>query len=543
MSASHNSFASHFDEVTGLLYLEGQLDEDRASEVAAHVASCAPCAQLLHALEKESVWLHEALTADDESIPARVMAAPERSGTHWGWIVAFGLCAAGLYTVWNGFVVPAFARFSQMGFSQGNVFTVVFFEGAFWQGWDTMRNMTELLALTTLAVIAIWLLRRQWHRFTAISFVVGALICVLGWPQPAMAADIERGTPSYTLPAGREVKTDLIAFGNRVRIDGDVDGDLIAFSQSIEVNGHIKGDILAFGQELLVNGPVDGNIRAWCQGVNLNSTVSRNVMGFISVFELADKATVSGTLTLFAANSDLDGRIAGDLLAFSDQMNINGFLGHDARIRADRLTIGSTAEIVGQTKYEGRRQPEVASGAKLGSPIQITIPRRGPDYTQISYYWHRVLLWGASFLFGLVLLLLLPGFFADAVQSAKRVGPAVGFGILFLCATPVVAIIACVTIVGLGIGITTGLLYLIALYSAQVFIGSWLGEQLLGAGVGIGPAVGRLALGLAIIRALTMIPFAGPLILLIVTIWGLGALVLALHRRISPHVAGATAAA
>ena len=70
-------------------------------------------------------------------------------------------------------------------------------------------------------------------------------------------------------------------------------------------------------------------------------------------------------------------------------------------------------------------------------------------------------------------------------------------------------------------------------------MGSWLGEQLLGAEVGLGPAIGRLALGLAIIRALTMVPFAGPLIASLVTIWGLGALVLALHRNMGPRVAAA----
>ena len=537
MSASDYSLASHFDEVTALLYLEGQLDPERAREVASHLASCAACSQLLGALEKESVWLREALREDEESIPTRVIAAPERTGTHWGWIAAFGLCLAGLYTVWDGFVAPALAQASQAGFSQGNLFTMLFFQGAFWQGWDTMRNMTELLALATLAVVAIWLLKKQWHRLTAISFVMGALIGVLGLPSIADAADIEHGSPSYSLPAGQEVKTDLIVAGNRVRIDGDVDGDLLVASQSVEVNGHIKGDILAFAQELRVNGPVDGNIRAWCQSVTLNSTIGRNLMGFIDVFVFADKARVLGTMTIFAGNSDLDGRLSGDLLAFSGNMNIDGFLGRDARISADRLTIGSNAEIVGQTKYQGRHQPDVAPGAKLGSPIQITIPKRGPDYTRISYYWHRVLLWGASFLFGLVLLLLLPELFHEAVGAARRVGPSLGLGMLFLFATPIVATIACMTIVGLGVGIATVLLYLIAVYSAQVFIGSWLGEQLLGRSVGLGPAIGRLALGLAIIRVLTMIPFAGFLILLIVTIWGLGALVLALHRKMSPHPA------
>jgi cytoskeletal protein CcmA (bactofilin family) len=537
MSPSDDLSASHFDEVTGLLYLEGQLDDGRAREVRAHLASCAACSELLTALNKESVWLRDALTVDDEPIPARVIAAPRPSGTHWGWIVAFGLCAAGLYTVWNGLVAPAFAQASQAGFSQGNLFTMLFFQGAFWRGWDNMRNMTELLAAATLAGVAIWLLRKQWLRFTAISFVMGALVCVFGAPPAAEAADLERGNPSYTLPAGQQVQTDLIVVANRVRIDGDVDGDLIVASQSVVVDGHVKGDILAFTQELRVNGPVDGNVRTWSQTTSLNSTVGRNVMGGGGVLEFADKATVGGTMTLFAGTTELDGRLMGDLLAFSGDIDIDGFLGHDALIRADRLTIGPKAEIVGQTKYQGRRQPDVAAGAKLGSPIQITIPKRGPDYTRVTYYWHRVLLWGASFLFGLLVLLLLPRFFADAVQAVKRVGPAMGFGALFLFATPIVALVACITIVGLGIGIATFLLFIIAIYTSQVFVGSWLGEQLLGPQVGVGAAIGRLALGLAIIRALTMVPFAGPLIALIVVIWGLGALVLALHRRMSPHVA------
>jgi len=57
--------------------------------------------------------------------------------------------------------------------------------------------------------------------------------------------------------------------------------------------------------------------------------------------------------------------------------------------------------------------------------------------------------------------------------------------------------------------------------------------------VGIGAAVGRLALGLAIVRLLTMVPFAGPWIHFVVIVWGLGALVLALHKRMRPQVAAA----
>lgn len=402
-----------------------------------------------------------------------------------------------------------------------------------------MRSLTEFLAMATLGCVAIWLLRKQWRRFTPIVFVMGALACLLALPPAAAAADVERGDPSYTLPAGQEVKNDLIVAADRTRIDGDVDGDLIVFSSSLTVNGHVKGDILAFGQEVRVNGPVDGNVRVWGQSLTLDSTVAKNVMSWSQALELDEKSTVGGSLTMISQSGELNGKVAGDVLAYAGNLEINGTLGRDATIRGDRLTIGPTAQIQGQTKYTGRRQPEVSPSAKLGSPIQITVPKRGPDYSRVAYYWHRVLGWGASFLFGLLFLLLAPGFFADAGQAAKRVGPAMGFGVLFGIATPVVAIIACVTIVGLSIGISALFLYVIAFYSAQVIIGAWLGEKILGAGVGVGPAVGRLALGLAIVRLFTMVPVVGFWIFLIVTAWGLGAIVLALHKKMRPQVAAA----
>jgi cytoskeletal protein CcmA (bactofilin family) len=298
------------------------------------------------------------------------------------------------------------------------------------------------------------------------------------------------------------------------------------------VNGHVKGDVIAFGREVVLNGPVDGSVRTWGESVSLNSTVGRNVTAWCSQLTLDEKANVGGSIMLGAQNAELDGRAAGDVLALAGDLTLNGKFARDVTTRGDHFTIGSTAEIDGQTKYEGRGQPEVDSGAKLASPVQITVPRRGPDYTRVAYYWHQVLLWGASFLFGLVILLVVPGFFADAANETRKAGPAFGFGALFLFATPIAIIIVCATIVGLGIGLSALLLYIIAIYAAQVFVASWLGEKLLGYTNGVGPAVGRLALGLGIVRLLHMIPFAGWWFGLLITIWGLGALILAAHSRL-----------
>jgi cytoskeletal protein CcmA (bactofilin family) len=521
---------SHFDEMTGLLYLEGQLDADRAHATSQHLQECATCRSLLRALEREGDWLREALLVDDEPIPARLLAVPGRNAAQWIWLAAFGLMAGGAYTLWNGFVEPWYAQAQEAGFTQGNVLTMLFFSGAFWKGWDSMRSLMEFMAAATLGTVVIWLLRKRWHHFTAMAFVVTGLALMVALPSTASAAEVRHGDPSYTLAAGQEVKTDLIVAADRTQIDGTVDGDLIVFSESVTVNGHVKGDILTFGRDLRMNGTVDGNVRSANQSATINGTVGKNVMSWAQDLTLGDKASVGGTMTLFNGNSVLNGRVGGDLLAFSGITELNGMLAQNATIAGNRMKIGSGADVRGLIKYTGRVAPEIAEGAKLASAPVVTIRKPGPNYARAGYYWRQIIRWGEAFLFGLVVLLVAPVFFGRVVQGCDKVAPAIGLGVLFLFATPIAAFFACVTIVGLGLGFAALLLYLVALYSTQVFVASWIGEKLLGVGSGIGPAIGRLALGLAILRGLAILPFVGWMVILATLIWGLGALALAFYK-------------
>lgn len=527
---------NHFDEMSCLLYLEGQLETERAREVAEHAASCAACRDLLHALQTEGVWLREALSAEEDSVPARLMEAPERGSAPWGWIAALGLAAGGMYTLWSGIVEPWRAQAEQAGFTQGNFLTMLFFSGSFWKGWDSMRSLMEFMAVATLGIVVMWLLRRHWKRFTTVAVVMGSVACALAMAPSANAADVKHGDPNYTLASGQEIKTDLIVFADTTRIDGDVDGDLIAWSRNVVVNGHVKGDVLCWAQNLHMNGTVDGNVRVMAQSASIDGSVSKNMMGWAGQSEIEQKGTVGGSLTLGSGDFTMDGKVGGDLLAWGGNFELNGALGRNVEVTSDRLKIGSAGEIKGTTKYEGNHEAEIADGAKLASPVAFTAKKHGPDYAQPRYYWHQTLLWGASFVFGLVVLLLAPGFFFDGQDACKKVVPAVGFGVLFLIATPIAAALICFTIVGIGVGISTLLLYIVAVYSTQIFVGGWVGEKLLGASTGIAPAVGRLALGLALLRVLRMVPYLRTAILWIVLIWGMGALVLALYKRLRPQL-------
>jgi len=523
----------HFDEMTALLFLEGQLPPERTEEVKAHSATCLECRELLRALKNEDAWLHNALSEPDEPVPSRLAHAPERGGAPWGWITALGLAGGGSYTVWSGFIEPWRAQAAQAGFTQGNLLTMLFFTGAFWKGWDAMRSLLEFLAVATLGIVFVWLFRRHWNRLSAVAVVMSAFLAMLAIAPGASAAEVKHGDPNYTLPAGQEIHTDLVVSADRTRIDGDVDGDLIVFSREVEVNGHVKGDILGFAEELYVNGPVDGNVRVFAKSFSLQSTVGRNLMLWCQDVDLNEKSVVGGTITAGGDDLNLGGTINGDALMFADTVDITGTMGHDILMHSAELTIGPNAEVKGHIKYNGRKQPTVSPTAKLGSPMEVEIVKRThrPNYSSPDYYFHQLLSWGARFVFGLAMLLMAPGFFLEVETALKKFGATTGFGILFLCAVPIIAILVCFTVVGLGIGIAGILLYAITLYAGRVFVGGWLGGQILGTSPGAGAAIARLALGLGLIQVVTMLPYLGLLISSIVTVWGVGGIIVSLLKQ------------
>lgn len=528
---------NHFDEMTCLLYLEGQLERPRAAELAAHAEGCAECRGLLRALERESRWLTRALVEEDETVPARLLAPPARDATPWAWLISFGLASAGAYALWTSIIEPWRQQLSQAGFGGSSLLTILFFRGAFWKGWGDMLNAMQFLAMLTLGIVAFGLLRRTWRRWTTIAVVLGAVGFALALPPAAGAAEVRKAS-NYVLTKEETLKNDLIVTGQTVRIDGNVEGDLISFTQKLTVNGHVTGDVIAFAQVIHIEGPVDGNVRAFSNLLWVNSTVGRNVTGFVGTSEFASRSKVDGGMILFSGDVTLEGRLSRDLLGFIGRTTLNGYMGGNMRLQGGHLSIGPSAEIAGKATYTGEHQPEVSPQAKLSSPLKVEIKKHRPDYASPRFYLRLALLWGVAFLFGMLIALLMPGFFADVVRSSRRYAVSLGVGAITLVACVVLAVIAVLLLcLGLAGGVVVLLLFAPALYSAQVFVGTWLGEQLLGPSTSTGNVLGRLALGLLVVRVVWLIPYLGWIIWLAVHLWGMGALALTLYKTARPQVA------
>jgi cytoskeletal protein CcmA (bactofilin family) len=529
---------THVDEMTLLLYVERQLDREAAQGVSLHTQTCTRCLTLLRALDRESRLLTRSMLEQDEPLPAGLAEFHEKvkRNMQWIWGVVFGLAVLGVYALYTGYILPWENQFEQAGFGSTNLLNLVVFQGAFWKGWQSMFSLFEVLAVMSLAGFGLFAFRRYLRRGSALAVLFAGFGVLMAVATPATATEFRKGD-NVNVKKDEVIKGDLFATGEHIRIDGEVDGDVYAFAHQVDVTGHINGDLICFAQAVRVSGVVDGNLRAGANNVTLTGTIERNVMVWNETFNLDASGKIGRSLTAGGETLTLDGKVARDFLGFADSTTISGFIGGSVREQGKSLTIASGAEIDGKTSFKGQKEPSVASDAKLASPLEFTKMEHKHEERGGGYYLWRVIWTGTFILFGLVLASLMPKFALETVDSAGHIGASFGLGVLVFFGVAIASIIACITIVGMLVGISSLMLWLVMLFASEVVVGGIVGQWIMGRDDDFWPFFLRVVVGIAAVRVVTSLPFIGGWAGFVVTLWGMGAISLALYRRLQPTLA------
>jgi cytoskeletal protein CcmA (bactofilin family) len=526
----------HLDEMTGMLYVEGQLDRERAHRVSAHAQQCLACRTLLRALERESRLLTRAMLEEDEPLPSRLAAFQEsaKKSMQWIWGAVIGLAATGLYALYTGYVEPMQLRFEQAGFGGSSVLNLMIFQGAFWKGWQSMLTLLEVSALLTIAASAVVFLRRRLRRTSVFAMMVAGICAAACMSSTAMATEFRSHGDTIEVEKDETIKGDLFAHGHHVKIEGTVDGDLYVFCQGADIEGHVTGDVIAFAQMLRVNGKVDGNIRSFTNTTLVTGNVAKNLLSFSETVTIDPAGKVGGSVTTFVNTLAIDGSVGRDVLAFVGETAVAGNIGGGLQAQGNTLRFNSGAQVGGPVKFKGSKQPEVSSGAKLAVPVEFTQEEHHNRYRDSGFYIWSVIWTAAVILFGLLLFVLLPNFAGGTVDSAERYGASIGLGVLVLFGVPIAAFIACITVVGLLVGISTFILWMTTLICAQIVVGTIVGQWLMGHTREHWQLIGRMVVGVILIRVVEMIPFFGGWVRFAVVLWGMGAISLAIYRHFTP---------
>lgn len=541
MSQVNDEPMKHMDEITLLMYVERQLDREHAQEVSLHTQTCANCLALLRTLDRESRLLTRSMLEQDEALPARLaeFRLAVRKSMQWIWGVVLAAAIFGMYALYAGYIEPLQTRLENAGFGGSSLLSMLFFQGAFWKGWQSMFTLLEVFVLAMVAGFGIFAVRKFVRRGSAMAVMFASMGLLAMLPNAAGAVESRTGD-SVTVGKDEKIKGDIYLYGERIRVEGDVDGDVIAFSQDIQITGHVTGDVLAGGQSVRISGPVDGNIRVFANTLTVSNKVGRNLMGWTQHFTLESSGIVGRSVTAFCQLLTIDGRVGGDVLVRDQATTINGFVGGELDAGGERLSIGNAAELAGPAKFKGQKEPELASGAKLASPVAFTRSeqRHHTDTARgAGFYFWRFLFTAALIVLGLTLFGLMPRMGRDAVESGEHYGAAFGLGVLVFFGVFIAALIACVSVIGIFVGISALFLWFVMLFAAELVVGTIVGKWILGRTEEFWPLVLRMVVGLVIVRAITSLPVVDWLIAFFITVWGMGAISLALYRRVQPVIA------
>jgi cytoskeletal protein CcmA (bactofilin family) len=343
---------------------------------------------------------------------------------------------------------------------------------------------------------------------------------------PVSAAEV-RGLESVTIASGEVIDDDLYVAGSSITIDGTVNGDLWAAGGTLNINGRVNGDVVATVATLNIEGEVGQSVRVAAGEVNIGGYIGDDLLFGGGDLTISGTATIGGDLLFAASKVRINGVISGYIRGAGGEVTLADGVGGDVKLGVDALTVASSTVILGDLTYTSENEAVIHSGAQIVGTVThqtgVEWPFRGG---LISTVLGRLLAFLMILLIGVVIVVTAPrrtALMADTIKTKPWLS--LGWGAIILFGTPIAAIIVCITIVGIPMALIALALYGIAIYLAQIpaalFIGRWIIGYLTKTD-SRGVMVGALALGLAILCLLRMIPYAGFFIWLAAVLFGLG---------------------
>lgn len=401
------------------------------------------------------------------------------------------------------------------------------------------------------------------------GLVLLAVTLLLGSYQSTNATEI-RGGPTVVVGAEEVIADDLFVSGERIEINGVVEGNLFAAGTEITINGHVEGSIFIAGRTLAVNGKTDGSVYAGGYEVTMGpeASVGRNI--HFGGYSLTTQPNSEIGRSLYGGGYQLilGGDVANDVNIGAIALELAGDVGGD--VIGDVANPEQNTEPFFVPPFEGSVttvEPglRVSEEANIGGDLNVVIEAADDSLVAPPFFSIANPIWRwaagefiALLLMGILLLAVWPTLLERTSSVTKESWlPSTGMGLLglilvvlgvplLLIALILVTILAGMIsfgqlasyIIGLGIGTlifavaifvftVTTLTKIIVAYAGGRLCMEWLGSST-AANVGANTNMTRffaLAVGLFVYVLLRSIPFGiGGVIGFIVILMGLGAI-------------------
>jgi predicted anti-sigma-YlaC factor YlaD len=520
--------------VTRSMYADAALPADQSAAVEAHLADCAACRAKVARLRAERDDLRAALRLahDVDAIPAFVPPSrtPELLALALGMLAV--ATVAGVFWSAVGRAIPSWLQWlnpldpGALADRAIDLIALLITEG------NTMLTSAVNFSAAALAVALLtWGALSLGRPRAGAAMLVSLLVFVLALPGPGHALEIRRTQGITTISAGETIDDTVIALGKTVTVDGNVNGDLLAFGETVTVRGNVAGDLITGAETVTVEGTVGGSIIGGGRGVSLRGArVTRNFFAGGRDIDIGANASVNGNAMTFGNEIHVDGLVGIDLKSFGADVAVGGNVQRDVEAFARDVTLLPSARIGRNltVHLDNADNLEIASGATVGGTINrqlVDREQRRNRYLTVGFYVRQVVRLGAAFLTGLALLWMFPALRTLPLLDAPGALRAGGIGLVAAVTAPVAALLACITVVGLPIGIVTFVLGAIALYFSKAVVAQLIGRAMFHGPAGEPHYAATLLAGFVVVLIAINVPYIGGIVNAVLTLVGLGLIV------------------
>jgi cytoskeletal protein CcmA (bactofilin family) len=522
-------------------YADGELPAAEVVALEAHLGACEACRMRVAALKSERAALRAALAAvEPVAVPRfeRPLAARDvlvaiaaLAGTAWVASAFWSRLAA---------IVPTELHWLSP-LDPGSLwnFTVSFALFLARGGIAMSASIIEYAAAVAGVVLLAWVCAALLRPRAGAAVLLSLLALVVALPQIGSALEIRRNDGLTTLPAGETIDDTLLAAGETVEIEGDVNGDLFAFGRRVAVRGNVTGNVIAAGETVDIQGTVAGSVFSAGRAVALTQRVQRNLYAGARDLTIAEGAEVARDLIAGASSVSMNGRVGHDLTTGARELIVRGSVGRNVLAEAATITLLDGASIGGNltARVGDANNVQIAPGATVAGTVDRNIVERPRidthenRYLTIGFYLGQVVRLAMGFVTGVLLLWIFPGLQTLSLASAGAALRAGGVGLVAAISLPVLAAIACITVIGIPLGIIVAISWLLGLYFAKTVVAHYRGRSLFDSPRGTPHYAATLVTGLVIVLIAVNLPWIGWLIGVVLTLIGLGMIVAHIYDR------------
>jgi cytoskeletal protein CcmA (bactofilin family) len=261
------------------------------------------------------------------------------------------------------------------------------------------------------------------HRFIMTVLFVGSFLGLIAVPaiavQPPVITADRAAADIVLVQSGDVVTEDLYAVGNRVVIEGTVEGDvLVASTGQLLISGHVTGSVTGIASSVEVSGTVDGSVRVAAATVRVDGQIGEDL--FAGASNVVVTGGVGRDLLAWCISLNTTGSIGRNVSGQSyGSARIGGTITGDVELTTNRLNILAGTTVGGTLAYRSSFEATIGQGVTAGRQIVRREPVRPNVRVGAIFELTRVVGLLSVLIIGLLLFWAAPRTLHRAVQRVR----------------------------------------------------------------------------------------------------------------------------